>query len=350
MLAYDRNKILTFYKEAKDCFAKGMCVPRTALVYPSRACNQHCYFCSDIETNQNMHSRTMDKALLLSLPKQIKDLGGEAVELCGGGEPFLHSNIKEFIWEAGITEGLKLGTLTNGTMLKGELADIVAQNFSFVRISMDSFNNDTYSKMRGVPLTGPNSLEQVLKNIDDLIRFKRESNSNLLITLKAVFSKTTLQELPSYIHHALKLDIDGINIKLVRNTENEISPDEIEEFYTTYLEHVKKNNIKGKPYVFGSLTNSTLTTPICFACNFHVFIDTDGTLRICCYYQNRRVEHSYGKVTTNNLEELWNSQIHKEAVKNIDGTKCNLYNCKYHGFNEVLYDGIIEDKGQWQFT
>ena len=349
MLAYDRNKILTFRKETIDQFTNGICYPRTALVYPSRACNQHCYFCSDDETNAHSKISMMRKELFFSIPKQVKELGCEAIEMCGGGEPFLHPQMLEFI-ETSRAYGLRLGSLTNGTRLFGEVADRVVDTFSFVRISIDSFIPETYSKIRQVPLTGKNSLDQVLKNIEYLVTKKKEKNSKILITLKSVFSKDTIEELPHYVEFASTLGVDGINIKGVRNVDNQLDTDNLPQYYVDYLENIKKKNVKGKSWVFGSLTNTTIKTPGCFACNFHVFIDTDGSLRMCCYYQNRPIEHTYGILSPTNLRELWESETHKQKVKDIDTTKCNVYNCKYHSYNNVLYDGVINDDGQWQFT
>jgi hypothetical protein len=165
-----------------------------------------------------------------------------------------------------------------------------------------------------------------------------------------VFSKDTVCELPQYIDTATELGVDGINIKGVRNVSDELQPGDVPTGVALYLDMCKRNNVKGKSWIFGSLANTRINTPGCFACNFHVFIDTGGELRICCYYQNRPVEHTYGILTTTNLRELWESETHKVAVRNIDTTKCNNYNCKYHNYNNVLYDGIVKDSGQWQFT
>lgn len=349
MLAYNGNKILTFYDKAKQCLSGGLCFPRTALIYPSRLCNQNCYFCSDKVTNKQLKNIFMDRDLLASLPNQVADLGCEAVELCGGGEPFTHPDLPEFI-ENCLYYNLKLGSLTNGTLLKGKLADLVVDTFSFIRISLDSFNPQTYSSVRGASLKGNNSLEQVLKNIKYLVRRKKEMGSKILITVKAVFDKNTLCELSQFINESRELGVDGINIKSVRNVKEQLDVNSIPQYYVDFLEREKGKNKEGEPWVFGNFNNSVIETFDCFACNFHVFIDTDGSLRLCCYYQNRPKEHTYGKLKVDNLRELWTSIEHRKAVSSIDVTKCNLYNCKYHNFNNLLSKGIVEDEGQWQFT
>jgi len=356
MNAYDGNKILTFYKEAKDCLERGLCTPRTALIYPSRVCNQHCYFCIDKITNtgftKDLKVRFMNRDLFLNLPKELKNLGCEAVELCGGGEPFLHPDIEEFILECK-KYNLKLGSLTNGTCLSGSLADLVIDNFSFVRISLDSFNSETYQSIRQTSLNGKDSLSEVLRNLRYLVQRKREVNSRILITVKSVFNKDTIHEMTEYIKIARTYKVDGIHIKGVRNVENELDLSVLDPIYEKILEDEKKQNRKGEPFVFGSLNNTVIESPFCFACSFDIFIDTDGSLRLCCYYQNREEDHTYARITSDtlsNLRLIWEGLNHHKALKKIDTSKCNLYNCKYHSYNNVLYEGIIEDQGQWQFT
>lgn len=356
MKAYSSEKILTFYREAKDSIEKGICTPRTALIYPSRVCNQHCYFCIDEITNadfvKNQKVKFMEKNLFLGLPKELKKLGCEAVEMCGGGEPFLHPNIKEFILECK-NNNLKMGALTNGTCLEKELADLVVESFSFVRISLDSFNPVTYQHIRGTSELGTNSLNHVLENLEYLVRKKRESNSKILLTVKSVFNKDIIHEMPEYIRIARSYGVDGIHIKGVRNVDNELDLSSLDPKYLEILENEKKKNQKGKSFVFGSLNNTVIESPFCFACSFDIFIDTDGSLRLCCYYQSREEEHTYAKITFDTLSDLrviWEGLDHQKAFKGIDISKCNLYNCKYHSYNNILYKGIVKDEGQWQFT
>ena len=346
MSVYDKNKILTFYHEAKEALTTGLCTPRTTLIYPSRVCNQNCYYCADKETNKEVSVKFMDRDLFLNLPYQVSQLGCEAIEMCGGGEPFLHPDIQEFI-NISSNLGLKLGTLTNGTVLQGSLADLVLERFSFVRISMDSFHEDTYNNIRH-PRNNNVSLEKVIDNIRYLVRRKKETNSNLIITIKAVFNSDTIREMESFIDYGILIGVDGINIRTTKNVDNSITEKQRKE-YTEILDFVKNSN-NSPTYIFGGLNDSVLETSNCFVNPFHVFIDTDGSVRLCCYYQNRQEEHTIGNINNDSLHDIWWSELHKEQIETIDTAKCNLYNCKYHSFNKVLYEGIVDDKCQWQFT
>ena len=347
MDAYSNSKVLTFYHEAQECLDTGLCKPRNALIYPSRACNQNCYYCADGDTNEDLKHRIMNTKLFLSLPQQVKSLGCEAIDLCGGGEPFLHPHIEEFILLAS-EFNLKLGALTNGTMLYGNLADLVLKTFSFVRISLDSFNLDTYNKVRR-PKNHNVSLEKVIENIKYLVSKKKEINSNLIITIKAAFDKDTILDLEEFIETGIVLGVDGIHIKTAKNTDNVITKERVKNYEFT-LNAYKKDNKNHKTQVFGSLEDSVLETPKCFVSPFHVFIDTDGSIRLCCYYQDRQEEHTIGNIHNDSLRNIWWSEIHKEKIKNIDVSKCSVYDCKFHKYNKVLWDGIIKDQGQWQFT
>jgi hypothetical protein len=81
----------------------------------------------------------------------------------------------------------------------------------------------------------------------------------------------------------------------------------------------------------------------CFACAFHVFIDTTGELRLCCYYQNRPKEHTYGQLGRESLCQLWHSEAHRAALRAIDPDKCQIYDCKYFAYNQVFHEGLAQD-------
>jgi MoaA/NifB/PqqE/SkfB family radical SAM enzyme len=349
--AYDRNKVLTFYGEYLQMLRSGVCFPRMALLYPTRICNQSCYYCSDAGTNSGFAaaSRLMPKDKMFALLPGLENLGVASIEYCGGGEPTLHPDFKEFTQEA-YDQGFKQGTLTNGTMMTGDLARQIIDTFSYVRISIDSFDSYVYDSIRR-PKSSASSLDSVVSNIRELVALKKERKSKCLVTIKACFDSSTIAGMADYINQGIHLGVDGINIRVVRNSDKELSEEQIKA-YSTVLDFYKEktNADPNGPTVFGGLGNSRLETQKCLACAFHIFIDTNGDVRHCCYYQDRESEHTYGNAFEGNIEDIWWSETHLESIAKIDPAKCNWYNCKYHGYNNRLYHLIEEDAGQLQFT
>ncbi len=341
---YDTRRIYTFYHEAIDIIAGKMPRPRMALIYPSRVCNHSCYYCSDRCNNKKINA-VMDKSKFLSLPEKLKNLGVESCELCGGGEPLLHPDIEEFIIKCR-NKKLKLASLTNGTMLKGRLQELIVEYFSYIRVSLDTFNEVAYRIIRR-PKTESASLKQVLSNLKSAIALKRKIDAPIQIGLKVCVCQDNFKNIRENVKRALDLGADSIQIKLAQNSpksnlsksviikaENELS--------------WCKSNIRGI-VILGSFKMPRIDHK-CWLSPCHIFIDTSGEARICCYYQFREKTHTYGNVFREGVEKVWFGSKHKKALRNIKIEECNKWDCKYFIYNTTMKNSLINDQAQWQFV
>jgi len=98
---------------------------------------------------------------MLELTQDFIKMGVKAVTFSGGGEPLLYPGINKIIkmLDQG---GIKVGCLTNGALLRGPLAETIANHCTWIRISIDGWNGESYSKSRGV---NQDEFEKVLSNI-----------------------------------------------------------------------------------------------------------------------------------------------------------------------------------------
>lgn len=342
---YDIRRIYTFYHEAKEILVGRMPKPRMALIYPSRICNQDCYYCSDGRDNKRIN-RFMDTEQFLKLPKRLKNLGCESVELCGGGEPFLHPEIKKFIKECS-KQSLRLASLTNGTMLKGELLELVIEHFSYVRVSLDTFDPQLYERIRRLK-SKEAALPAVLANLREAVRMRNEKKRPIMLGAKMCLDEKNITEMGEAIARAQEIGIDSIQIKLMRNAgvEEKIEPEELEKYEKELQDYKKRYK---DIVILGSLKKFTIDH-LCWLSPFHVFIDTEGSVRLCCYYQFRAERHTYGNAFENSLEEIWYGKRHFEALKNIQVEECNKWDCKYFMYNKLMKKALIENRAQWQFV
>lgn len=342
---YDSKKIYTFYNEAEEILAGKMPKPRMALIYPSRICTHDCYYCSDRWDNKKVNS-FMDPEQFLKLPQRLKKLGVESIELCGGGEPTLHPNIKEFIKEAA-KYGLKLASLTNGTMIRGELLELVVANFSYFRVSMDSFNPEVYKKIRR-PKSVQYELPAVLENVKNAVELKRKLGKKIQIGLKINIAFDNVNDIYDSIQKAVELGVDSIQIKIARNADEGEPSEEKKNKVREQIERGKKD-FSDKITILGNIDKYQIDHR-CWMAPAHIFIDTNGDVRICCYFQFREKDHTFGNAFKESLEDIWYGQKHFEAMKNIDIEKCNQWDCKYFNYNKILKEAVMEDEAQWQFT
>lgn len=139
----------------------------------TNACNIQCNFCNFHSVNEASFYDAFSYHDKLATEKMIRFLeafainGGQAVTFCGAGECTTHLGY-DAICRAARKAGLKIGLITNGTLLhKSKIADCIIDTHTWVRIGLNSGHPKSYSKIT-------NSNEETFHNIVNSIRCIRE--------------------------------------------------------------------------------------------------------------------------------------------------------------------------------
>ena len=97
--------------------------------------------------------------------EDIIAMGVKAVTFSGGGEPLLYKRLPDYV--ARLAEGgVKVATLTNGANLKGRMAEAFARHGTWVRVSLDAWDDESYSRARGAP---DGSFTRLIENMRDFV-------------------------------------------------------------------------------------------------------------------------------------------------------------------------------------
>lgn len=138
---------------------------------PTNRCNHNCRYCAyrqaDLQLGQDMRQAdSLPPHKALSLAADLVELGVRAVTFSGGGEPLIYPHL---LAAARILAdgGVRLGCLTNGSPLQGEIADFFAHRATWLRVSMDGWDNDSYRRYRGV---GDGEYSKVMDNLSSFMR------------------------------------------------------------------------------------------------------------------------------------------------------------------------------------
>lgn len=141
-------------------------------IYPTNKCNHNCEYCTYKNPNLGLgglydrnDSIPYDK--MVEIINNLSQLGCKAVTISGGGEPLLYPKIRETL-QLFKYYNIPVGLYTNGSLLKGDLARWVKSHVSWVRISIDGHDNESYSKIRGVSLGEFDKVIQNMKEYQDL--------------------------------------------------------------------------------------------------------------------------------------------------------------------------------------
>lgn len=134
---------------------------------PSNVCNHRCGYCAyraeGLQLGQDMNLKDMIPGeKLLELVEDFSELGVKAVTFSGGGEPFCHPHLAETA-RALADANISFASLTNGSRLVGEVAEVFAEKAVWLRVSMDGYDAESYARYRNVD---EDEFAKVLSNIE----------------------------------------------------------------------------------------------------------------------------------------------------------------------------------------
>ncbi len=163
---YSSFKVFHYPETIEALAAHRHVAPLHVRIKPTNVCNHGCYFCAyrrdDLSLGSSMEVRDrLPREKMREIVDDLIAMDVKAVTFSGGGEPLIYPFLGETL-ERLADAGIKIGILTNGTQLRGKLADTVARTTAWVRISIDGWNGPSYAQNRNVP---EDSIAQVLANM-----------------------------------------------------------------------------------------------------------------------------------------------------------------------------------------
>ena len=173
---YSDLKIIHFPDKLKS-FRKGVIsAPIYVRVKPINLCNHHCWWCvyhapemSQMHKEMEVRDR-IPKDKLIELLDDFADIGVKALTFSGGGEPLIHPDIVQ-VMQHTLDNGIDLSIITNGSMLKGERAEVLA-HAKWVRVSMDYSCADELHRFRHVD---GKQFNEIIDNIRNFAKIKHWS-------------------------------------------------------------------------------------------------------------------------------------------------------------------------------
>lgn len=155
---YSNLKFLRFKEHLEALENRTVVAPVHVRIKPTNRCNHDCWYCayrtSELKLGEDMdEADAIPEGKMFEIVEDVIEMGVKAVTFSGGGEPLLHKSLPEVI--SRLAEGgVKVATLTNGSNLKGRMADAFANHGTWVRISVDAWDDASYKKQRGAKKGG----------------------------------------------------------------------------------------------------------------------------------------------------------------------------------------------------
>jgi len=156
-LLYTRMKIFHFKEKLESLPRESNLIlpPLHVRIKPTNACNHNCWYCAyraeSLQLGQDMNLQdSIPREKMLELVDDLAEMGVRAVTFSGGGDPFCYPHLLEAV-ERLTEKKIRFAALTNGSCLAGPLAVAFANHATWLRISMDGWDDASYSEYRGCP-------------------------------------------------------------------------------------------------------------------------------------------------------------------------------------------------------
>ena len=197
---YSKMKIFHYMEKIKSLPAENSLIkpPIHIRIKPTNVCAHHCWYCSyradNLQLGKDMNLREyIPKEKMLELINDLDELEVKAVTFSGGGDPLYYKYIIETLEQLSKTN-IKVALLTNGSPLKGRVAKLLAEYASWIRISIDGWDDESYAEYRGIKI-GEHS--KVITNLKNFVRL----NGNCFVGISLIVDKKNA----SHIYEMIKL-------------------------------------------------------------------------------------------------------------------------------------------------
>jgi MoaA/NifB/PqqE/SkfB family radical SAM enzyme len=289
---HNKKLIPYFFRHLRNTEKNEMISPISIQVLITNKCTTECLMCNHSMINSK---NELTEPEIKNIIHYINDIGTKNV-IISGGEPLYHKfciDIIEFSKEK--YRDLNFGLLTNGIMRGGKSiseseAKRIKNSCSWIQLSIDSFDYDTYKKIRCTDFT---LVRDSLVNLE---------NSGANVEVCFTIQKENIDEAIRIIKGEVPLDFKSpIRFKFahgsVKNDKFLINdPDKIERFY----QECKKDNRFNTEYIHkmfdkGYFTPNAISNgnPLadykkiqelkCFILRYSCKIDAIGNLYPCCF-------------------------------------------------------------------
>ncbi|MBF0588474.1 MAG: radical SAM protein [Magnetococcales bacterium] len=179
-LLYTNMKMFHF-KEKLDTLpaaSNEIQAPLHVRIKPTNACAHDCWYCAyrkeNIQLGKDMEKRgRIPEEKMMEIIEDFSEIGVRAVTFSGGGDPFYYPPLPQSLEKLAEAD-IRFAALTNGARLDGRLAELFAAYGSWIRISLDGWDRNSYAQYRNI---SPTEYDRMWNN---MAQFKKMNTGCLL--------------------------------------------------------------------------------------------------------------------------------------------------------------------------
>lgn len=288
-------------------------------------CNNRCPGCCGVnENNAELSQRQVELIV-----KSLADMDNQGVILSGGGEPLMSPWFSYAVLELK-KAGMKLGLNSNGLALTEELAELIAANCEYFRISLDAASPEMYRKTHGMPDA---AFQKTVGNIKLFSQVKAECNSPISFGVGFLTNQDTASEMERFVALVKELGADFAQFRPFTGDMYDVTDEylRLKKLYETPDFGVRASLQKYQEMK----TKGQRDYDKCRGMFFSTVITADAKVFACLHYRQKE-EYYLGQITEDcSLADIFRSARMREVFEHIDCSSCPAL-CRNDVFNRTL--------------
>lgn len=178
-------------------------------IKPTNVCNHNCWYCAyrsdSLQLGQDMVERDyIPLEKMLEIIEDCAEMGVKAITFSGGGEPLVYRHLKEAI-KSLVTHKINFASLSNGSRLTGEIAELFAKHATWLRISIDGWDDASYARYRGVK---EGEFSKVIRNLENF----KKLGGKCLLGISLILDKDNWIHVRDFTRLLKSIGVDTVKI------------------------------------------------------------------------------------------------------------------------------------------
>ena len=310
---------------------------------PSNKCNQDCPWCT-FSRLRSENADIMCYQTLMKLVDDLADMGVQAINWSGGGEPTVNRHLADIVFYIRNNyKHIDQGIFTNGVLLNKKLGGFLSKHLTWIRISLDGYDKESYAKSHG---TKESAFDVVVENARNIASINKKFRCTLGIGF--IINEHNWQGIEKAVLLAKDIGADYIQLKPVvyRPNEKQLSREMLQKFYDIskdMVKHVDDNfNVMVTHYRFQDMLkddqNYGRNYTKCLSHHFQGAVGADAKVYICDHHKGEK-DYCLGNLKDKSLKEIWNSPRRFEVIENLNKTDLSQCQscCRNHETNKFLW-------------
>nr|BDT30120.1 radical SAM protein [Bacteriovorax sp. HI3] len=312
-------------------------------------CNYRCTYCYAFFQRNEGHRMTKD--VVFRFLADCADLGVKAITFTGDGESTLSPVFSDAVLE-GKRLGLDMAAASHGEKFGPLDLEKILPALTYLRINISAATPERYAKIHG---TSQQAFFRVKKNIEELVRIKRENNLSTTIGLQMVLMPENGEDIIPLADFAVEMGVDYLVIKHCSDDKDRTLGIDYSKYFELkdVLEAAQRRSnsvtqITAKMSKIMSQGKREYTK--CFGPTLMLQISGTGLVAPCGdLFATDKKRFHIGNICEQSFKEIWHGEKFREVMEYIGSdefnpqTQCGTL-CLQHLVNTYLYD-LKENNG-----